>query len=377
MARKFLYCIVGLVVLVGAALLVLRVWSDELTRFAFVPRAPFERLAPLPADAYANPAMWLSRPGLRDDPVRYLPDRAPAATPGAAWVFFVHPTSYFARDSWNGPLDDLDSQRRARLFLQGMASAFNAQAAVFAPRYRQAAFGSFLVSRSESHDALAVAHGDVVLAFDTFLKSVPPDAPIVLAGHSQGSLHLLQLLRERVRGTPLAGRVVAAYLAGWPVSPVHDLPAAGLPACTAPDQAGCVMSWMSFAEPAEPKVLLAAARGYQGLDGKPKGMEVPLCTNPLSGGAGGAAPVPASANPGTFVPAIDLTRGQLRPGLAGARCDAATGLLMIGEPPELGPFVLPGNNYHVYDYMLFWQAVRADVTRRTAAWQARHQPTAP
>jgi hypothetical protein len=30
--------------------------------------------------------------------------------------------------------------------------------------------------------------------------------------------------------------------------------------------------------------------------------------------------------------------------------------------------VLPGNNYHVYDYALFWQAVRNDVERRLAAW---------
>jgi hypothetical protein len=33
--------------------------------------------------------------------------------------------------------------------------------------------------------------------------------------------------------------------------------------------------------------------------------------------------------------------------------------------------VLPGNNFHVFDYPLFWQAVRTDVAARTAAWQAR------
>ena len=40
-----------------------------------------------------------------------------------------------------------------------------------------------------------------------------------------------------------------------------------------------------------------------------------------------------------------------------------------GDIPALGAFVLPGNNYHVYDYALFWGAVRRDAERRLAAWQ--------
>jgi hypothetical protein len=30
--------------------------------------------------------------------------------------------------------------------------------------------------------------------------------------------------------------------------------------------------------------------------------------------------------------------------------------------------VMPGNNYHVYDYALFWGAIRRDAERRLAAW---------
>jgi hypothetical protein len=45
-------------------------------------------------------------------------------------------------------------------------------------------------------------------------------------------------------------------------------------------------------------------------------------------------------------------------------------LLLDGDIPPLGPYVLPGTNYHVYDYALFWDAVRADAVRREAAWQA-------
>jgi hypothetical protein len=101
------------------------------------------------------------------------------------------------------------------------------------------------------------------------------------------------------------------------------------------------------------------------LDGKPAGNGPILCSNPLTGGYGGSAP--ASANLGTLVPEDGMEKGELVPSLVPARCNKR-GLLLIGPPPEMGSYVLPGNNYHVYDYPLFWANTRADVIRRTAAW---------
>ena len=43
--------------------------------------------------------------------------------------------------------------------------------------------------------------------------------------------------------------------------------------------------------------------------------------------------------------------------------------MIDGDVPNLGPYVLPGNNYHVYDYALFWGSIRADAERRLAAWR--------
>ncbi|MES2302971.1 MAG: DUF3089 domain-containing protein [Pseudomonadota bacterium] len=371
MARKFLYFIVVLVVLVIAALLVLRIWSRELTNFAFVPRTAFEQLDPQPTGAYASRKMWLSRPDFGSgDPAQWAPaGLADADKPGKgkAVVFFIHPTSYLAREYWNAPIDEADSARRAEFFVRGMASAFNGQAQVWAPRYRQAAFGAFLTDKVEGQQALDAAYIDVRQAFDTFLAATPKDAPIILAGHSQGALHLMHLLKDRVAGTPLAARIVAAYPIGWPISVNHDLPAMGLPACDALTQSGCVMTWASFAEPADPEILIDAYRSRPGLDGQRKGAEAVLCTNPLTGRIGGSAP--ASANLGTLRPSEDLTDGTLIVGAVPARCDGKTGLLMIGDAPDLGPFVLPGNNYHVYDIPLFWSNLRADVAQRTLAWE--------
>jgi len=371
MARKFLYFVAFCVVVAVAGAVALRYWSREFAEIAYVPSARFEPQSPLAGNAYDDPKMWFARPGVGKGDAAYLPEGFDPAAAGEtgpleAAVFFVHPTSYLERAKWNAPLDDAESQARARLFIRGMASPFGAAREVWIPRYRQATFGAFLTDDPQAGKAIDAAYADVAKAFDYFVESLDPDTPIVLAGHSQGSLHLLRLLKEKVAGTPLAERVAAAYPIGWPVSVEHDLPALGVPACATPRQTGCMMSWSSFAEPAEPGDIIESYAKSPGFDGRLRGDSEILCSNPLSGGIGGEAP--ASANKGTLVPAADLSSGVLTPGLIPARCD--NGVLLIGPPPELGPYVLPGNNYHVYDIPMFWANLRADVAARVAAWRA-------
>lgn len=381
MAKKFLYFVAFCIVLVIGGRIAYELFQEELAQIALVPSAEFVAVKPLDANAYEDPALWYSRPGIGvKDPARWQPayakDRGvlptPAEPPAPAFaVFFVHPTSYLNRASWNAPLadgGDPEAERIARIYLRGMASPFNAASEIWAPRYRQATMGAFLTDAPEGKQAIDAAYADVREAFRYFLTSVDPKTPIVLAGHSQGALHLKRLLAEEVRGSPAAERLVAAYVIGWPVSLQHDLPAIGFPACAAPDQAGCVISWSSFAEPADPALVLKAYGSTPALDGVAPGTSPMLCSNPLTGQFGGSAP--ASANLGTLVPEDSMEKGELVPGLVPARCDKR-GLLLIGAPPEMGSYVLPGNNYHVYDLPLFWANTKADVIRRTEAWKAR------
>ncbi|HEX6375428.1 MAG TPA: DUF3089 domain-containing protein [Allosphingosinicella sp.] len=370
MARRFLWVVAGLTVLVVAAALVYRLFGAELMRFTMVPTAAFEGGPPPEPSAYARKEMWLARPDLEASPASWMPAGMPAqmarkGTPRAS-VFFVHPTSFLRTTRWNAPLDDEESQHRARLFVQSQASVFNGVADVWAPKYRQATFGAFLTTKADAGRALDFAYRDVAAAFDQFLREAPKGRPIVLAGHSQGSLHLMRLLAERVAGRPEAKRIAAAYVIGWPVSISADLPSLGLPACERREQAACVVSWQSFAEPADPKLVTDVYDKSAGRTGIARAGSPMLCTNPLSGGPGGEAP--ASANPGTLVPNAQLTEGRLQAPGVPARCDVR-GFLLIGkDAPDLGPYVLPGNNYHVYDYALFWSALRADAAARVTAF---------
>lgn len=357
-----------MVALVIAGLFGMRYWAQELSQFAFVPPLPFTAPPPAPPEHWRDPAQWISMgKGNSQDPARWMPGGVqgePQKLP--ALVFFVHPTSHFDRLSWNAGPDDLLAASRAETFVRGLASPFNAAIEVWAPRYRQATLGAFLTERPEGMQALDTAYGDVLSAFDSFVAQADTTLPIVLVGHSQGSFHLMRLMRDRVAGTPLAARIAAAYVVGWPVSLAHDLPMMGLPACSTATQAGCVLSWQSFAEPADTSMTRTAYARFPGMDGQPRGDSPFLCINPITGKPG-TDPVPASANPGTLIPDMALTGARLVPGMVPARC-APDGFLMIGPAPQMGPFVAPGNNYHVYDIPLFWASIRADVARRVGTW---------
>ncbi len=371
MPRKFLYFIAFCIMLIFAVFLVLRLFPEAVSRAVFVPASEFEVQAPPAPNAYADAALWWARPGITPNPANWAPAALEVATearagPSAA-VFFVHPTSYLSRAHWNAPLDDAEANERTGIYLRGLASAFYDAGPLFAPRYRQATLGAFLAEdRVTAGKAIDAAYQDVAMAFDQMLKELPKDQPIILAGHSQGALHLTRLLKDRVAGQRLAKRIAAAYVIGWPVSVATDLPAMGLPACTAPDQPGCILSWVSFAEPAEPAMVLGAYDGTVGFDGRPRRGTRMLCTNPLTGTPDAAAE--ASANLGTIKPDSKFAEAELLVGRVPARCDDDRGLLLIGPPIDLGPYVLPGNNYHVYDIPLFWVNVRADVARRLAAF---------
>ena len=366
-ARRFLFLIFWLTLIVVAAGFAIFQYGGEILQRQMVPQGHYVDPPPASGPDYAAAASWIARPDTADDPSRWLPTGAPDVVgEKRAVAFFIHPTTYLERDRWNALLDDRTSQSRAELFVRSQASAFNGVAEIWAPRYRQAAFGAFLLDNPDATKALDLAYGDVLRAFDQFVTTVPADRPIIIAGHSQGSLHLTRLLRERVAGKPLARRVAAAYVIGWPISAKADVPAIGLPVCGSAVDSGCVLSWQSFAEPANRSLVTDVYDGSTGPTGIKRERADMVCVNPITGvPAGAAAP---AANLGTLVPTIDLTNAALTPGLVGAHCDG--GFLTIdGAIPKLGPYVLPGNNYHVYDYALFWGSIRADAARRIAAWR--------
>jgi hypothetical protein len=367
-ARRFLTIVFVLTLLFVAGAFAIYQFGNRVLIDQARPKGHFEPAKAGGAPDYSVASTWLSRPGEPDDPSQWRPDGDAAVDPIAsdARIFYIHPTTYLATDRWNAPLEPGgDAEFRSRLFVQSQASAFNGTGQVWAPRYRQAAYGAFLLKSADAQKALDLAYADVAAAFEAFLKQIPADSPIILAGHSQGALHLERLLRDKIAGKPITRRVAAAYVVGWPISTASDLPALGLPACASADQPGCILSWMTFADPANPDFIFDEWHKTKGYTGGGRRREETLCVNPITGVENGAAP--PEDNPGTLVPSADLMSATLQSSAVGAHCDKGL-LILDGAVPAMGSFVLPGNNYHVYDYALFWAAIRRDAQRRLAAW---------
>jgi len=361
-ARRFLWAIAIIISLILLIALLWRLAGDRMIQFAMTPGISFADSEQAPPPDYAQMASWLSRPGLPDDPARWAPaGYKPAPRPATA-VFFVSPTAFLQRGRWNAPLDDPETNARLAKFARLQASAFNGVAEIWIPRTRQATFGSFLTDSPDADKALALAYADTERAFDAFLASVPADTPIILAGHSQGARHILHLLRAR--GGTIKDRLVAVYAVGWPVALPADTDALGMAGCTAAGQARCILSWQSWASDGDLTDARAALALVRSLSGKPIGTAAMLCSNPLTGAGGAAQP---QANAGAlFGEALQAKR-------VGAACDASGLLLIDPAPSDIGPYVMPGGNYHVYDYGLFWANIRADVEARLSAYGAARQ----
>jgi hypothetical protein len=363
-ARRFLVVLTILTLLVVAGAFAVFQFGGSILRHQFTPEGHFTAPAAQSGPDYTKADSWIASPDIPNNASRWLPGGIVPPIVGRAAVFYIHPTTYLKGDRWNAPLFEPDSGKRDELFTKSQASAFNSVGRIWAPRYRQAAYGAFLLDSKDSRQALDLAYSDVSAAFDEFLKHVGPDQPIILAGHSQGALHLLRLLQTRQAA--LKNRLVAVYVVGWPIDTRVDLPALGLPGCDRPDQTACILSWMTFGDPPNPEFIVDGWRDTEGLTGGKRKRDAILCVNPITGTKDSAAP--PSDNPGMLVPNSDFSSAYLAKGVVGAHCDK--GLLIVdGAVPGVGPYVLPGNNYHVYDYALFWAAIRRDAERRLAVWK--------
>ena len=135
---------------------------------------------------------------------------------GEVDVFFIYPTLSFSKLNWNAPLNHAGTNELvSEMIMSGQASVFNSCCRIFSPKYRQATFYSFLGAGKNGRKALELAFDDCLKAFDYYINHFNKGRPFFLAGHSQGALHIMRLLDERIEETDLAKRMVAAYPIGF------------------------------------------------------------------------------------------------------------------------------------------------------------------
>lgn len=301
---------------------------------------------------YARNSAWAALPILPDaaDQVPLKSDFKDQQATAPADVFFIHPTTYARQPTgdypWNASLADSALNRATdESTILNQASVFNGSGRVYAPRYRQAHFQVFLsADQNTKAKALDLAYTDVKSAFAYYLKNYNDGRPIVIAAHSQGTLHAVRLLKEFFDARPLGRQLVVAYLIGMPVPP--DV-FATIPPGDSPDQTRCFVSWRTY------------AKGYTP-DGYADRPNAAVCTNPLSWKTDEVY-VSQEENLG----GVGL-KYTFYPHLADAQCHG--GLLWIKKPYVKGRAFISNQNWHNADLNLFWANIRANVQTRVDAF---------
>ncbi len=300
-----------------------------------------------PAPDYSDLRYWAASP-FKDDTSDKIPDFLKNEVRDArADVFFIHPTSYFGEEKgspWNADLrDTVVNNNTDNLSIMLQASVFNGSCRVFAPRYRQGNMEAFYVFNTpEAKAAFDLAYNDVKKAFQYYLKHDNKKRPIIIASHSQGSLHAIRLLQEFFDDKPLQKRLVCAYAIGYQIKKDAFKK---IPVGERSGQIGCFVGWRTYAKGEIPKGS-AAENGNS------------VCVNPLTW---------STSNEWA---SSDLHQGimnnfeKIVPHTVSAGIEPSSKILWIDTQESLDPQKKKMTNYHRWDYNLFWMNIRQNVKER-------------
>ena len=310
----------------------------------------YQSSVPAPEADYSNLNLWAAHPYKKDpsDSVplplqkEYLPD-------STVDVFFIHPTTFTARDnsSMNAGYDDaaLNAKTDYTTILF-QASVFNEQR-VFAPRYRQAHLRAYYVTDTASaREAFDKAYSDVKTAFQYYLDQFNGGRPIIIAAHSQGSTHAIRLLQEFFDGTTLGNRLVAAYIPGMNI-PRNSFNT--LKPCTDSLQTGCFCGWRTYKTGYEPEMEERYRTSY--------------VTNPLSWTTD-----ETYASDELHKGAVLRHFNKVYKHVTDAQVHG--GYLWVKKPKFPGSILYRTANYHIGDINLFYLNIRSNLqTRIRAFWK--------
>ncbi|MEO8108470.1 MAG: DUF3089 domain-containing protein [Ginsengibacter sp.] len=294
---------------------------------------------------YSNLNYWAAHP-FKSDPSDNVPkDLQGEIKDSAADVFFIHPTTYTDGNQsmgWNADINDEKLNRKTdNSTILYQASVFNKYCRVFAPRYRQANLQAFYSTSDSAKGSFDFAYEDVKKAFEYYLKNFNQGRPIIIASHSQGTLHAARLLKEFFQGKPLQKQLVCAYIIGLPVFSDY---VSTLKPCRDSTSTGCFIGWRTFKEGYEAPFVA-------------KEKQKAFVINPLTWNMDTAI-APAKLNKGGILKNFD----NVIPGLVHAQIHG--NVLWVNKPQFFGSIFLTTKNYHIADYNLFYENIRENVGTR-------------
>ncbi|MFA7677481.1 MAG: DUF3089 domain-containing protein [Candidatus Omnitrophota bacterium] len=282
-------------------------------------------------------------------------------------VFYVYPTIYVGKEPKNMDIFDPQLRSNAQGLLIAQAGVYSPYANLFAPFYRQqSAATQSMEPNNGGKDAFAdplfiKGYKDVERAFDYYLKNLNRDRPFILAGHSQGSMVVINLLRNRFADKKLQKRLVAAYPIGYSLT-TKDLKQ---------------YPWIKLArEETDTGAVITFNTQGPNAKGSPVLLEGAVAINPLNWKTDSIfAEREKNIEARFFNDATGEPIEQI-PNFAGAYIDVNTGALIATDiqPIESDKIDIvnmgrwPAEVYHRYDYSFWYDNIKENVRKRIDAY---------
>lgn len=269
-------------------------------------------------------------------------------------VFYLYPTVF--SDSVIHNMDIYDARMRIKTEppLNSQLSVYASSANIFVPFYRQMS-GTLLDYSGDiaATEYYATASGDVLSAFRLYLEKYNADRPFILAGHSQGSMLLLEILHDQIMADPVVNRrLVAAYLIGYSVlrADTEKYP------------------WMRFASSAvDTGVIVSYNTQSPCACNSPVLFDGAFCINPLNWSIDGTR-ADRSMNKGAVFYGKDGSVSREIKSYCGAYINTHNNALIAEPPDKLDERFFAEGIYHIYDYALWYRNLQKNVERRVLSY---------
>ncbi len=303
---------------------------------------------------YATAFAWVSKPEPKniDKPVD---------------VFFVYPTIYVGEAPPNMDIADEELRANAGGLLIAQGGVYSPYANLFAPFYRQqTAATQSMEANNGGKDAFTdplfiTGYKDVARAFEYYLKHLNNGRPFILAGHSQGSMVIIQLLRDYLKDADLQKRMVAAYPIGYSVTKKDLKSYPWIKLAQGETDTGVVITFNTQAEDAGPSPVL---------------LEGAVAINPLNWKTDGT---PASRKGHKGAVFFDDATGEVIariPHFAAAYVDTDSGALIATDTQENESDKVDFEHmgrwskgvYHRFDYAIWYNNLKENVKKRIDAY---------
>ena len=286
-------------------------------------------------------------------------------------TFYIYATSYYESSFEEGapdyaPLDNPEMLEGAQGEYLTNASVYEESTNVFVPYYRQAGmrYAGEIRKKTGNIDAAisGIPYDDISAALDYYFKRCNNGRPFIIAGHSQGSSMVKYVLKNYFKEHPeYYKRMVAAYVIGFSVTQDDLEKYSHLKFATGENDTGVIVSWntegpKNVKENAENAVVLPGA----------------ISINPLNWKLDETY-APASENLGSFMPNMDAGRYEITDIGADAQVVLARGVIVTNakyDHPAAAEFFGP-QSFHEDDYTFYYNNLKANVAKRTAAYQGR------